>query len=313
MKNILLTIISVGALVGQCLAQGEPAPALNALADVSHLNIFTADTAASLLLSDKKEQKVLEAPWYVQKFSVSAGFFFAVNSTDVTVNAPNSNRGTTVSFENDLGYLQTSPTFLGDVQWRISRRSKIELSYFGIDRSKTRTLQKSINFGDQTYDVDATVNTFFNTGVYRLSYGYAFFTGKKGEFGAMIGFHIVKASVGIGLVGQNISKSAGNDYAVTAPLPDIGLWGGYVISPRWAITGEIGYLALTINNINGRIATGNFGLTYNVVNNLRATLGYNGFNFKVSAEETHLDGSLKWGYNGPSLAITFAFGSKGWQ
>jgi hypothetical protein len=312
MKNILLTIVSVGALLGQCQAQGSLTQTTSAQADAMHFNKITSDTTSGTLLY-KAEPKVLEAPWYVEKFSVSAGFFFAFNSTDVTVNSPNRNLGNSFSFENDLGYLQTSPTFLGDLQWRISRRSKIDLSYFGINRSKTRTLQRDIDFGDNTYDINTTVNTFFNTNVYRLSYGYAFFTGKKGEFGAMIGFHIVRASVGIGIVGQNINKSAGNDYAVTAPLPDVGLWGGYVLGPRWALTGEIGYLALTISNINGRIATGNFGLTYNVVNNLKATLGYNGFNFKVTAKENDLDGSLKWGYNGPSLAITFAFGSKGWQ
>ena len=224
------------------------------------------------------------------------------------------NIGTDINFENDLGFNKTSSSCIGDLKWRSSSRSRFHLSYIWLNRSSDYTLQKSLNFGNNTYNVNASVNAFFNTSIFRFSYGYAIFSEDDWELGLMAGLHVIRVSLGLTAFGQNVSGQIRNDFGVTAPLPDFGIWGGYAIDDRWAINGEAGYLKLTIDNITGRLLAGNLGpFTYRALDNLRFALSYTGFNVKVNVTKTYFDGQLKWGYNGPSLTATYTFGQKGWK
>ncbi|CAL1518671.1 outer membrane beta-barrel protein [Chitinophaga sp. MM2321] len=252
------------------------------------------------------------APWFVERFKISAGFFLAVNNTDVQVENASGSRGTDIDFENDLGFNRNIGTFLADAQWRISRRSRIDLAYYGIHRNARYTLQKELHFGDHIYNIDSRVDAFFNTDIFRFSYGYALLSKSRYEAGLLIGAHIVGLGVGIGVTGNNIDAQE-DRFSFTAPLPDIGIWGGYAINPRWAVNGEFSYLSLTIDNINGRILSGYLNVTYRVISKLDLSLGYTGFNFKVSTTREHLAGDFKWGYNGPSLTAAYSFGRKTWK
>jgi hypothetical protein len=251
-------------------------------------------------------------PWYVDRFRISAGFFIPFIHTNISVGNTAGTRGTDISFENTLGYNNTRFTFLGDLQWRAGRRSRFDLAYYRIARGASHVLNTAITFGDHTYPVNAATESYFNTDIFRFSYGYALLCKPRAEAGIMIGAHIVKA--GIGMAGStNIgSFSASDDYGFTAPLPDIGIWGGYTFAKRWALTGELSYLSLTVDNIKGRIIAANLQVMYRVIQRLSITGGYTGFNFKVDATRKHLVGHLVWGYNGPSVSATWSFGHKPW-
>jgi len=211
-----------------------------------------------------------------------------------------------------LGFNKSSGSFLGDFQWRASSRSRFDLSYIKLDRSSNYTLQKTFNFGDHTYDANANINAFFNTTIYRFSYGYAFFTGANYEAGALVGAHIVKADLGIGLNGEHLTTAVNDDLGFTAPLPDLGVWGGVSLSRNFALNGEFSYLSVTVDNISGRILAYNFSATYRPAKNFDLSLGYTGFNFNIDAVVNKLDGDFKWSYNGPTLTASFSFGKKSW-
>jgi hypothetical protein len=114
------------------------------------------------------------------------------------------------------------------------------------------------------------------------------------------------------LNGSTGSISASSDFGFTAPLPDLGIWGGYEINERFAVTLDADYLSLTVNNITGQIIAYNLIFIYKLVPKLDISLGYSGLNFKVDAVKKNATGNFKWGYNGPYLAATFSFGKKSW-
>ena len=74
---------------------------------------------------------------------------------------------------------------------------------------------------------NTTVNAFTNTAIFQFSYGYAFFLNPRYEAGLAIGAHIVGSKAGMGLTSNGGSASRETDFDFTAPLPDIGIWGGY--------------------------------------------------------------------------------------
>src|SRR5688572_2053384 len=251
-------------------------------------------------------------PWWVKPFSVSAGVFVPISNTELEVGSEDGSFGTTVDLEDDLGFKTTTTSFVGNLQWRASRRSRFDLNYFQINRKSTHTLTKDIEFKDTIFPKNSTVNAFTNTAIVQFSYGYAFFLNPRFEAGVAIGAHIVGSQVGIGLANSGGSTGKETDYDFTAPLPDLGIWGGYGISEKWAVNGAINYLSLTVGDVKGRILSYNAGVTYDILKNFSASLVYAGLNFKVDVVKDHFKGYFKWGYNGPALTVNYGFGKNKW-
>jgi hypothetical protein len=267
----------------------------------------------SISFSYSQTKDSLVAPWWVEKFKLTAGLFVPVNNTKVQVEANGSVSGTEIDFQKDLGLNATQLTFLINFQWRISRRSRLNLSYYDMNRSATHTLQKDITFKDQTYHVNSTVNSYFNTAIYQFSYGYAFIEKPTYEVGVLIGAHTVGSKAGISLEGSGSGINTNNNFGFTAPLPDLGIWGGYAFSDRFAVNLDFDYLALTINNINGRLIAYDIAFTYKLLRQLNLSLGYSGLNFTIKTSKNNFSGDFRWGYNGPTLGATFTFGERSWK
>jgi hypothetical protein len=255
--------------------------------------------------------QIKKAPWFVQRFKVSAGLFIPVNNTNIEID-PSDGTGTDIDFEDDLGFEEVTPTLLADFQWRTSRRSRLDFSFYLVNRKSTKTLDKDIIFGEDTFKVNSSVSSSFNTDIYRISYGYALLSKPKFEAGLLVGVHVVGAKAGISFKGDNLNIAASSDYRITAPLPDFGIWGGYEFNKRFAVNAEAGYLGLSVNEIKGRILAYSAIVSYRIIDPLHVAIGFTGLNFAIDAERERLDGDLKWSNNGATITVTYAFGKKNW-
>lgn len=255
---------------------------------------------------------VQKVPWWVQRFRISAGMFVPVNTTEVKIGNTAGTFGTAVNLEDDLGFTTTTTTFLGNVQWRISRRSRLDFSYYNIKRTSAKTLQKTIEFADTTFGINAQVGAYFNTAIYQLSYGYAIFSRPKFEAGLMLGVHIVNGDVGMGLATGSGSIELNREFSFNQPLPDIGAWGGLAISKRLALRAKAGLLNIRTDAVYINILAYNAELTYRAGEHIHLSAGYTGFDFTVDVNVKKLNGYLNWGYHGPSLTMSYVFGKKNW-
>lgn len=249
-------------------------------------------------------------PWFVRRFKATAGMFVAVNGTKIKVGANDDSFGTEIDFEDDLGFKKTTSTFFGNFQWRASRRSRFDLGYFRLDRSTGHILQKDIEFGDHTYPVNASVNSYFKIDMYLFSYGYAFLLKPKYELGLMVGTHVLATDVGISLANETSQQNYKDRFEFTAPLPDIGIWGGYSFANRFVVNGNLNYLSAKSNNNRMEIFSYNLAIMYQLLPDLDASFGYSGMNFTAEVVKNRLDGYVKWGYNGPLLTLSYAIGKK---
>lgn len=249
-----------------------------------------------------------DLPWHARRFKVTAGAFFPVNNTQIQVGTNNGNHGTEIDLEDDLGFSKSSASFMGTFDWRISRRSRLGFEFFSLDRSSTKTLEKEINFGEHTYNINTRVTALFDVQIARIAYGYAFLSKPKYEAGLLIGTHVLFADLALRVDANQASLEYRDSFNFTAPLPDIGVWGEFVLAKRWGLYVNANYFAIKIDNIDGRIVSYNLAISYNVHQNFSLTAGYTGLNFKVDALKERLNGDLKWGYNGPTITAAYAFG-----
>lgn len=250
-----------------------------------------------------------DLPWHARRFKFSAGAFFPTNNTQVEVGTNDGQFGDMIDFEKDLGFNKNSTSFTGSFEWRISRRSRLGTEFFYLKRTSTKTLQRDIEFGENTYPVNARVSAFMDNQIARIYYGYAFISKPKYEIGALIGAHVLFGDVGLRLEGQTQAIEVKDNFDFTAPLPDLGLWAEVVLAKKWGLYVNTNYFALKVNDIDGRILSYNISVLYNVYKNFSLTAGYTGLNIRVDAEKERLNGYFKWGYNGPTIAATYSFGS----
>ncbi|MNK66162.1 hypothetical protein D3C87_854760 [compost metagenome] len=265
-------------------------------------------TTLKIETEDFQDNTVEDLPWHNRKFKVSAGGFFPVNNTVVKVEGNNGNVGTEIDLENDLGFSKSTASFLGTFDWRISKRSRLGFEYFVLDRTATKTLQRDINFGDHTYPIDGRVRGTFNVQIARIAYGYAILSKPKYQAGLLVGAHVLFADLGLKLEANTQSVEYRDSFDFTAPLPDVGIWGEFVLGKRWGLYANVNYLAVKIDETDGRIISYNLSVLYNVANNFSLTAGYTGLNFRIDTVQDRLNGFLKWGYNGPTITAVYTFG-----
>ena len=250
-------------------------------------------------------KKAHEKPWTIRRFSVSAGGFFPVNHTSLQMNG-SANNGTSLDLEKELNFGKHTPTFLLGLNGRFGR-NRVLFNYLRIHRDKDWQLEKEIVFGDNTYPVNAEINAYFNVDIYRLSYGYSFFQNKHFDVGATFGFHLLDVDLGISVIGKSAGLNLSDSFGIPAPLPNFGIWGTYAISSKFAVTAEVDYLALKIENIKGRIFATDVNVQYRLSKHFDVYAGYMGLWVKVDATRKQFNGDFKWGYNGPLVKVSYSF------
>jgi hypothetical protein len=220
--------------------------------------------------------------------------------------------GTVLDLEDDLDF-EDRPTFpYALLNLRLGQRWRIEGEYFGIERDKTTVIDRELVIGDETFEVDATVNSFFDTDVYRLSVGYSFLKRPNAEVGAVLGAHVTTFDFGISATSEDIQKAEAAD--TLAPLPTIGLYGSYAFSPRWLMQGRVDYFTLEYEEYSGTLLNFNVGLEFQLAKHVGVGAGYRYVDLEFTADKTlsvgdvsdDFRGEFQYHYSGPTLYLSFS-------
>ena len=222
--------------------------------------------------------------------------------------------GTVLDLEDDLDF-EDRPTFpYALLNLRLGQRWRIEGEYFSIDRDKTTVIDRELIIGDEPpFKIGATVNSFFDTDVYRLSVGYSFLKRPNAEAGAALGAHVTTFDFGINATGENneIVEAAAD---TLAPLPTIGLYGFYAFSPRWLMQGRIDYFTLEYQEYSGSLLNLNVGLEYQLARHFALGAGYRYVDLEFTADKTlgvgevsdDFRGEFQYHYSGPTVYLSFS-------
>jgi len=244
------------------------------------------------------------------RFEFDLAAFFSNVGTTIRLDAANL-PGTEFSFENDLGISDNDVSGLARFGWQISKGNNLSLAYFSLNRSGSSESRISITLPDPENDGetitigdDVVVDSFFNADTTVLSYGYSFINNNKAKFGLSVGIHVTGIELGLATPNQEEIPDTAED--ITAPLPTFGLQGGYRFGKNWYFTGNLGYFALTFDNIEGSITSALAGVMWQPFK--LVGFGVNYQLFKVDVEATTdsfggVGGEFTWDYSGPAVYV----------
>jgi hypothetical protein len=215
-----------------------------------------------------------------------------------------SGSGTDIDLEDDLG-LERHMTVarLSGYLW-ITERQRIDFSLFDLSREASKTLQKNIVLGDQTFTVDADVNTVNELKIYKVDYTFAPLNRDRGFLGIVAGLYVART----GLQVSEAALGTAESQQLTAPLPVFGLRGEYAFAGRFTLRGASELFAITTGGIDGRLHDSYVGVDYSFGKRFALGVAYNDVSMKVSAQEQAFHGRLDAGYAGALLYFKVDFG-----
>jgi hypothetical protein len=246
------------------------------------------------------------------KFIVDAGYFFM--STDMRVRVDGE---TTDSVGSDVDYDDTFgigdfDRFRAEASWRIAPRHLLRAMYFQNNRSASRSVERDISFGDETFPLGATVNARSELTVAQLSYEYAFLRRDNYELAGGIGVHYVDMGLGLDATlvaqGGTASRSLDENAATQAPLPVLGLRGLWRLPHDFYITAQVQYFYLQFDPYSGSLIDLKASVVWQLADHVGIGIGYNDFGFRFDIDDAHdFDGRLRWDYGGAFAFATFMF------
>lgn len=171
------------------------------------------------------EAKYNERRGIKDRVFISIGGFQPNFETTAQLDSETLGAGTLFSFEDDLAL--ESDTFVArlDGYFRFGRKHRLEFGYVDLSRNGSAALVQQIQFGDELYDVDAIVDSSFDTQLYKLAYKPSIFNNGRVDVGLSIGISAMRVEAGIeaiGSVGGGPSAGAIERESLTAPVPLLG-------------------------------------------------------------------------------------------
>lgn len=281
----------VRSLGPACARGGWPALAI-ALAAVAPL--ASADEAPNLL---------------TDTFQISIGTFGIDSQPSVELNG-STGGGDRVDFDRELG---GGDAFRGrlDAQWRFAERHKARFAVFGLSQSRDRVLDRDIEWGDQVYPTDATVEFDSSFWVAQGIYDYSFLRRDNYEIGASIGVHWTSLSTTIKLKadvnGNPVNDRRKESASVNVPLPVIGLRGQAALPYNFWVEASAQYFALSIDEYDGNLQDYRVFVTWQPHKWVGVGVGYERFTVDVDVDKDNFNGSLDWTYDGPMVFYSVSF------
>lgn len=259
------------------------------------LLIALSDLALQAQETDKDS---LEYHW--ETFSVSLGGFLAGVKSDISISGSEMGLGIKINLEDALGLSTSTFAFRGEAEYNFGskRRSHIRMSYFGLIRNSTKTLETEVEIGNSVFPIGTELSSKFNLHIIRGLYDYAFFKDERISLGVSGGLYILPVNFELG-AGDVIQEGA----AFVAPLPVIGVRNAILITPKIAIKQSVEVLYIKISNYQGSISDLNIWLEYNPFKHLGLGLGYNTFQLNFNSIQSagnnrDFNGSIETGYSG---------------
>ena len=230
----------------------------------------------------------------LDRWTFRIGGFLTGLDTKIRLDSPTGGEGTTVSLEDDLGFSSSEsvPRFqLGVI---LGQRHEIKGGYYKTDRDSSTTLQRDIEWGDETFPINIGISAFYNTEFVNLAYTYWFYSSESTSLGITGGlvYASLGSGVGISAIGQGIEVE--EDISTGVPVPQLGFSVNQYLGKRFVFTGQLGYINFNLDDFDGSVASARVGVEHRTWRNFGFGLGYGYTGYDIDTLSTNFLG--KWEY-----------------
>ena len=242
-------------------------------------------------------------------FSVDVGVFFPDRQLELRVDGtagPNDG----IDFDETLNLGKADEVFSGELAWRYRGNWSFLAQYFKSSDSTSRTLSEDIEWRNVVFGAGTGARVGTDLSLTRLFVGRQFNTSsRRHDVGIGGGIHWL--SIGAFIEGTIIvngnGQSARRSVSGEAPLPNLGAWYRYSISPRWAFRARYDLLDASVGDYDGLLMNAAVGLNYKLLENFGIGVAYNYFELDVEVDRSSWRGKVETIYDGAYIYASAYF------
>jgi hypothetical protein len=201
-----------------------------------------------------------------------------------------------------LGLDEHFTVFRADAFWRITRRNRVDFTFYQMKRDGSAFLGVDI----PGFPIGERVDTDFDISILRGSYAWSFF--KNDHFDLGIAGGLYGMSVDFKMRSKDSDSGNVDETDFTVPLPVIGLRGNFALTPKWFIRQSIDYFYVNIGDYEGQLVDLSVALEWNAMKYLGLGIAYNftALDLKYSGNDDFLD-EIDMSYDGVQAFAKFYF------
>ena len=178
---------------------------------------------------------------------------------------------TNIDFSRDLNMEDSQGSFMIEGIYQLSTKSRIDFTYYEIERDGGRTLNRDITFGGQTFLVNTPVESQFNYTTLIATYSYLLHSHDEIDIGVTAGLHINELELALAAPSANLSQSV----TQLTPLPVFGLLFNYDLTPKLTLNYQSRVFVLNYEDIRGNLTDTKLTLEHHTTKNFGFEIGFN--------------------------------------
>ena len=248
-------------------------------------------------------------PLLDSRYWMNVGAYFAARNFDASagVSTAGGEIQPLTDFEGSLGLNDAPEIFMAEFGWQFSENWALGLQFFDSERNRRKTLERSFEWQDVTYDVGADISAGSNVSISRIVLSRHYRDWGPHSFRLSAGLHWLE--IGAFIAGEATLNDQTTEFrrsvvSASAPLPNIG--GIYQYSPndRWLLTFRADWLSASVEDISGGLWNVSASANYRLTDHIGAGLSYQFFELDGSTRSDNWRGKIKTRFDGPYLFLS---------
>lgn len=224
-------------------------------------------------------------------------------NTIVRIDSKSLEKGTTLSFEDDLGLGDQEAVPSAAFEWQFRPKHRLALRWQDIDRGSSQQLLEEIKIGDEIIPVDAILGLAFGVETWAIDYTYYPWVRESWAAGFGLGIRVLDFQTVFVADGLEVDA----DGTFTAPLPYVNFEYRRVIGKKWRMRAGFGWLAVEIQDIKGRQLIGRLSVEHQTFTNVGFGLGLNYSTIDGEAKGDEFKGKVDMDINDGSFYVRIHF------
>ncbi len=239
-------------------------------------------------------------PYLRRGFSLDVGVFYPDRKLDVRVNGTIGSINDEIDFDEAFRLDSADNTFAAEMAWRYHGKWSVIGQYFKSDDTNRAVLEEDIEWGDVVFGAGSNAAVGSKFSLTRIFFGRQLDTRKIHDVGIGGGLHWLE--IGAFIEGEILVNgtpaAARRSVSEGAPLPNIGAWYKYSISPRWALRTRLDLFSADIGDYDGLLVNVGLGVNYQAFEHVGIGLNYNYFELDVKINKSDWRGKIETTYDG---------------
>jgi hypothetical protein len=217
-------------------------------------------------------------------------------------------RGTDINLENN-GLKKNLSSFEAGAMWRLYQRHRVQLDYYSVQRSGSRTFESDISIGGNDYPIGATVGITNKYQLFAADYRYSFIQRPEYELAALVGAYGGKITFDVSAVGNagHLTADYNKSSSTTLPLPTLGLSWDWYPTRQVQVSALAAGMKAKISDVDGRVGLFSLDGNYMLSRNFGLGLRYSYVDIRADVTKDSFNGNFRWRANSVSAYARLAF------